>query len=237
MDNFSQPERRKVVDVSAVNNFLTKMYGIMALAVLVSALTAYLTMTVFRVPIMSFFARHQILLWLTLFVPIGLAMGTSFQGMKNPAAAMVMLMLMAVIYGFEFSLFAGMYTGSTIASAFISAAAVFIGMAAYGTFTKRSLSNVGAYASAAIWGLIAVFVVNMFLRNSMINYIFSIIAVVIFTVLTAWDAQKMKQIYEQYSSEISTSGLAVIGAMQLYLDFINIFLYLLEIFGVGDNNN
>ena len=79
--------------------------------------------------------------------------------------------------------------------------------------------------------------INMFLKSSAANYILSFIAVIIFTVLTAWDAQRMKNIYLQFGGEVSTNGLAVMGALQLYLDFVNLFLQFLTIFGSNDNNN
>ena len=89
----------------------------------------------------------------------------------------------------------------------------------------------------ALIGLLVATIVNMFLRNPMVTYIFSYIGVIIFTALTAWDAQKMKQIYANFADQNTEMGLAVAGALQLYLDFINIFMYFLQIFGMGDNRN
>ena len=110
-------------------------------------------------------------------------------------------------------------------------------MAILGTVTKKDLSRWGSYASAALIGLIVAMLINMFLRSSAANYIFSFIAVIIFTVLTAWDAQRMKNIYLQFGGEVSTNVLAVMGALQLYLDFVNLFLQFLTIFSSNDNNN
>ena len=98
------------------------------------------------------------------------------------------------------------------------------------------MSRWGSYASAALIGLIVAMLINMFLKSSAANYIFSFIAVIIFTVLTAWDAQRMKQIYENYSGQVSVDGLAVAGALALYLDFVNLFLQFLQIFGFSDRN-
>ena len=232
--NFSSPERRQVHDVSEVNGFLSKMYGYMGLAVLVSAIAAFLTMTVFRAAVMQ---MPTALMWIILIIPFGLSMGISFKATRNPTAGFVMLMILAIIYGFEFALLAGFYTGAQIGTAFLSSAAVFGSMAIFGTFTKRDLNNVGSYMSAALIGLLVAMLVNMFLRNSVSTFVFSIIGVVIFTGLTAYDAQKMKSIYNNYGSQVSTNGLAVLGALQLYLDFINIFLFLLQIFGMGNDRN
>lgn len=232
--NFSSPERRQVHDVSEVNGFLSKMYGYMGLAVLVSAIAAFLTMTVFRAAVMQ---MPTALMWIILIIPFGLSMGISFKATRNPTAGFVMLMILAIIYGFEFALLAGFYTGAQIGTAFLSSAAVFGSMAIFGTFTKRDLNNVGSYMGAALIGLLVAMLVNMFLRNSVATFVFSIIGVVIFTGLTAYDAQKMKSIYNNYGSQVSTNGLAVLGALQLYLDFINIFLFLLQIFGMGNDRN
>lgn len=232
--NFSSPERRQVHDVSEVNGFLSKMCGYMGLAVLVSAIAAFLTMTVFRAAVMQ---MPTALMWIILIIPFGLSMGISFKATRNPTAGFVMLMILAIIYGFEFALLAGFYTDAQIGTAFLSSAAVFGSMAIFGTFTKRDLNNVGSYMGAALIGLIVAMLVNMFLRNSVATFVFSIIGVVIFTGLTAYDAQKMKSIYNNYGSQVSTNGLAVLGALQLYLDFINIFLFLLQIFGMGNDRN
>ena len=232
--NFSSPERRQVHDFSEVNGFLSKMYGYMGLAVLVSAITAFLTMTVFRAAVMQ---MPTALMWIILIVPLGLSMGISFRATRNPVAGFVMLMILAVIYGFEFALLAGFYTGAQISTAFLSSAAVFGAMAIFGTFTKRDLNNLGSYMGAALIGLLVAMIVNIFLRNSVASFVFSIIGVIIFTGLTAYDAQKMKSIYNNYGSQVPTNGLAVLGALQLYLDFINIFLFLLQIFGMGNDRN
>lgn len=235
MDNF-EPERRHVVDISGLNSFLTRMYSMMTLAVLVSAISAYLTMTVFRTQVLTFFINHQAMTWVVLIVPIFLALGISFRATRNPVASFVMLMALSIIYGIEFALIAGAYTRANIASAFFSTAAVFITMAVIGTMTKKNLNNLGSYASAALIGLIVAMIINMFLRNPMVSYVFSFIAVIIFTILTAWDAQKMKQIYLQYGDDVSTNGLAIAGALQLYLDFVNLFLQFLQIFGFSSKD-
>ena len=104
-------------------------------------------------------------------------------------------------------------------------------MAIIGTFSHRDFTRIGSYACAALIGLIIALLVNFFVQSPMISYILSIIAVIIFTALTAWDAQRMKNIYLECDGQISSNGLAVLGALQLYLDFINLFVSFLDIFG------
>ncbi|MCI1925698.1 MAG: Bax inhibitor-1/YccA family protein [[Lactobacillus] timonensis] len=238
MDNMNpQTGHRQVVDQIGLNSFLTKMYGNMALAVLVSALSSYLTLTTFRTAVMGYFVAHPGTVWLLLLLPIALSMGISFSATRNPVGGFIMLMVMAVIYGVEFALIAGIYTAANITTAFISAASVFIVLAIYGTVTKRSLDKAGSHSMAALIALIIASLVNLFLKSAVISYVFSYIAVIIFVVLTAWDAQKMKQLYIEYGNQVSVTGLAITGALQLYLDFINLFLQLLNILQMGSNRD
>ena len=232
MNNFSeQPERRIVTDSAGLNRFLTRMYGNMVVAILVSAFSAYLTMNTFRREVFGYFGAHPAMIWLILLLPIALSMGISFSATRNPVGAFV-----SIIYGVEFALIAGVYTGASIASAFVSSSVIFIVMAIYGTVTKRDLTKFGSHAMAALIALIIAYIINMFLQSPAIAYIFSFIAVIIFTVLTGWDAQKMKQIYVNHGDQVSVTGLAVLGALQLYLDFVNLFISLLQIFGMSDRN-
>lgn len=188
MDEFDQnPGRRHVVDASGLNVFLSKIYGYMALAVFVSALSAYLTMTVFAKQMVALMVSHPWTMWLLLLLPIALTFVINFRATRNPVASFILLIITAIIYGITFAFIAGAYTGQDIASA-----SVFVVMAIIGTVTKKDLSRWGSYASAALIGLIVAMLVNLFLKNPMVSYIFSFIAVIIFTVLTAWDAQKME---------------------------------------------
>ena len=237
MYNFDQQsERRQIVDESGLNIFLSKLYGFMAIAVFVSAISSYLTMIVFARQMTALMVQHPWTMWLLLLVPIALTFVINFRATRNPVASFILLMITAIIYGITFAFIAGAYTGEDIASAFVASATVFITMAILGTVIKKDLSRWGSYASAALIGLIVAMLVNLFLKNPMIDYIFSFIAVIIFTILTAWDAQRMKNIYLQYGDAGSSNGLAVLGALQLYLDFVNLFLQFLTIFGSSDDN-
>lgn len=187
----------------------------MALAVFISATSAYLTMTVFARSFASFIAAHQWEVWLLILLPIALTFIISFRATRNPVASFALLMITAIVYDVTFAFLAEAYSGHNVALA-----TVFVIMAIIGTVTKKDLSRIGSYASAALIGLIVAMVINLFLHNPIIDYIFSTIAVIIFTILTAWDAQRMKNIYLRYGDDISTNGLAVLGALQLYLDFI-----------------
>jgi FtsH-binding integral membrane protein len=234
-DDYSQA-RREVGNEAGLTRFMTRMYANMTLAVLVSALSSFLTLTVFREQIFGYMSQHSGMIWIILIIPIALSFGISFRATRNPVASFLMLMAMAVIYGVEFALICAAFTGTSITAAFLSASAVFLTMTIYGGVTKRDLSKFGAHATAALVALIIASVINMFIQSSAITYIFSYIAVIIFTVLTAWDTQNMKRIYLQYGNQVSVGGLAVMGALQLYLDFVNLFISLLQIFGMSSRD-
>lgn len=234
MDDFS-PNRRNVVDVTDVNKFLTKMYGLMTLAVLLSALTAWVTMTVFARPLSNFLANSRVGIWLIILLPFILTFGISFNATRSPGLSLFLLILTAITYGVTFALLAGAYAGTDIATAFVSSAGIFLTMAIIGTFSHRNFTKLGSYASAALIGLIIAMVVNFFVNSPVINYWLSVVAVIIFTALTAWDAQRMKNIYIECHDQMSVSGLAILGALQLYLDFINLFISFLDIFGSDSN--
>lgn len=234
MDNFS-PNRRNVVDITDLNKFLTKMYGLMTLAVLLSALTAWLVMTVFAQQFTAFMVNNRWGMWLIILLPIILTFGINFNATRSPGLCLFLLILTAIVYGITFAFIAGAYAGTYIATAFVSSAGVFLTMAIIGTFSHRDFTRLGSYASAALIGLIIAMLVNFFVQSPIINYLLSIVAVIIFTALTAWDAQRMKNIYIECNGQVSSNGLAVLGALQLYLDFINLFISFLDIFGSSND--
>lgn len=130
------------------------------------------------------------------------------------------------------------YTRTSIAIAFVSALSVFAGGAIYGTVTKKSLKSWGGYLMMGLFGLIIASLLNMFFSSSAFNFLVSIVGVVLFTGLTAWDSQRIAEMNAQYGPDMTNEELTkigILGALDLYLDFINIFLYLVRIFGRSDN--
>ncbi|MCP0886740.1 Bax inhibitor-1/YccA family protein [Ligilactobacillus sp. WILCCON 0076] len=218
-------------DEQGVNRFLGKMYAFMATAVGVSALVAYLVSTVFYASVMSVFATNRLAIWVLFIVQLGLVFGMSLKADRNPVVTSAMLYAYAVLEGLFFGIIIPLYTAQSVTMAFVSAATVFVVLAFFGTTTKKSLATVGRHAMAALIALIIVMIINLFLQSSAIQFAFSVIGVVIFSALTAWDAQRFRQLYIQYNGQINTTNLALVGALQLYLDFINLFIQLLNIFG------
>lgn len=130
------------------------------------------------------------------------------------------------------------YTGTSIAIAFMSALSVFIGGAIYGAVTKKDLRSWGGYLTMGLFGLIIASLLNMLFRSSGLDLIVSVIGVVLFTGLTAWDSQRVSDINREYGPSMTSeelTKLGILGALSLYLDFLNIFLYLVRIIGRSDN--
>jgi FtsH-binding integral membrane protein len=125
------------------------------------------------------------------------------------------------------------YTGESVVTAFLSASAMFGAAAIYGAVTKRSLAGLGGYLFMALIGLIVASVLNLFLGNSALSWVIAVVGVVIFTALTAYDVQRI-QSGDLAARTGSMEKAAVIGALSLYLDFINLFLFMLRLFGGRD---
>ena len=140
----------------------------------------------------------------------------------------------AFLNGLTLSVIFLAYTGLTITNAFFSTAAAFGGMSLYGLTTKKDLSGVGHYMIMGLWGIIAASVINFFVGSSALDYGISLIGVAVFMGLTAWDTQVIKRWNDEYGltmDEEQYVKLSIMGALKLYLDFINMFLFLLRIFG------
>ena len=126
---------------------------------------------------------------------------------------------------------------TSIAKVFFITAGTFGVMAVYGTTTKKDLSSIGNICFMALIGLVIATLVNLFLKSATFDYILSYIGIAIFVGLTAWDTQKMKRVLStQYEVNEGAQKLALLGALNLYMDFINLFLYLLRIFGNSNNH-
>jgi uncharacterized protein len=166
-----------------------------------------------------------------LLVELGLVFVISLGITRLPASvALGLFFVYAALNGLTFGLIFLAYTLPSVATAFLSASAMFGGAAIYGAVTKRSLASIGGYLTMGLIGLIVAMIVNAFIGSTAIGYVISVIGVVIFTALTAYDVQRIA------SGDIavmvgSMERAAVLGALRLYLDFVNLFLMLLRLFG------
>ena len=176
---------------------------------------------------------NPVLLTVLIVAELGLVIGISWGINKMAAAtATALFALYAALNGVTLGYIFVVYTLPAITGAFLTTAATFAVMAIIGTVTRRDLSKLGSILFMALIGLILASLVNLFLQNSMFGWIVTYAGVLIFVGLTAYDAQKIKRLYLQMGGEMEINRkLSVLGALTLYLDFINLFLMLLRIFG------
>lgn len=152
----------------------------------------------------------------------------------SPTAATGSFVLYAGLNGVTLSVLFLLFTQQSIALAFVVAAGTFAGTSLWGFVTKRDLTSVGHYAGMAVWGILLALVINMFLRSPAFDYLVSLIGVGVFVALTAYDTQAIKRWSEEAGDRMSEDDFvrfSILGALKLYIDFINIFLFLVRLFG------
>jgi FtsH-binding integral membrane protein len=173
-----------------------------------------------------------ILPWIIILSPLAIVFAMSFGANRMATSTLQMLFwAFATLMGLSMSTVFLVYTGTSIAQTFFATAAAFLGLSLYGYTTKRDLSPMGAFLVMGLIGLFIAMIVNMFWQNGMMAFIISVVGVLIFAGLTAWDTQKIKEMYDVNEDGTVTSRKAVMGALTLYLDFINLFLFMLRLLG------
>ncbi len=210
---------------------LHRVYGWMAAGLATTAITAYI---VANTPAFVEVLFKNIWLIFVLFIAqLALVVFLSFRIQRMSfVTAVVTFLLYSLLTGVTLSSIFFVYTQSSIAITFAVAAGMFFAMALYGFFTKADLSGMGNFLLMGLIGLIIALFVNMFLRSTTFDYIISAFGVVIFSLLTAYDVQRIKMLSQQLeASGMSAMNIAILGALMLYLDFINLFLYLLRFMG------
>ena len=219
-----------------LREYLRKVYNFTARGLVVTALTSYIIM---NTPLLHMFfsisgnqVSLSILGWLILLAPLAMVFYFS-SVIRNGSSskAQTVFWIFSALMGASLTPTVLLYTGASIARIFLITAATFGAMSIYGYTSKKDLSSIGSFCIMALWGIIIASLVNLFFSNSMTNTIISIISVFIFIGLTAYDTQKIKAMYIQSSDSETMNKIALSGALELYLDFINLFLALLRLFG------
>lgn len=218
---------------SGLNQFYAKVYAFVGIGIGLSALVSALMLTVFQTQLTYFLMHGRLWLMIATFAELALVFVASSMAAKNSPAALPVFLVYSVLNGFTLSFVVAFYTPGTVLSAFVSSALLFFVMAAIGIFTKKDLSGMGRALMAALVGLIIAMVVNIFLASGFFDYMISIAMVLVFSGLIAWDNQKIRYVYEQSRGQVAT-GWIISMALSIYLDFINLFLSILRIFGRND---
>jgi FtsH-binding integral membrane protein len=216
------------IDVG-LREYMLRIYNYMASGLALTGIVAYVAAA------SGFYAQlaQTPLIWVVVLAPLGFAF---FFGMRIHAmsfsTAQLTFWVFSAVMGLSLSYVFLRYTGASIARVFFITAGTFAAMSLYGYTTKTDLSRFGSFLMMGLIGIILASLVNMFIGSSALQFAISVIGVVVFVGLTAWDTQRIKEMYsESYGSEIAGKT-AIMGALTLYLDFINLFLMLLQFMGV-----
>jgi FtsH-binding integral membrane protein len=226
-----------------LRNYMLKIYNYMAFGLVITGIAAFVTIaTPISNLIFSFGPSGEFLGntgfgSLIMFSPliIGIYFFWGF-GSLDVNKAQFLFWIYSMLTGMSLSSLSFIYTGDSIASTFFICSGVFGAMSLYGYTTKRDLTSVGSFLRMGLFGLIIASFVNILLKSPAISYALSILGVIIFIGLIAWDTQKLKSYYYSVGDEELRQKLSVLGAFVLYLDFINLFLYLIRFFGVQRKN-
>ena len=216
---------------AAVSTLFKSVYMQMAAALSITGLVAYFLSQ--SVDFWTFLAENSSLIWVIFIAQIGLVIWISARLVKmSMTTATLLFILYSAMMGVTMSSIFMIYTMSSIASVFFITAGMFLAMSLLGYFTRMDLTRIGSLLFMALIGVVIASVVNIFLGSETLYWIISYVAVVVFVGLTAYDTQKIKEMLVEYGN-VDEMGqkLALFGALTLYLDFINLFLYLLRIFG------
>ena len=213
---------------SEINTSMANVYKHMSLAVLTSMIVSYFVGTT---PELLMFFFTGVMKWIVIFAPLVAVMVITVAINSNPPRETAVLMLhgFAALMGLSFAMIFAVFTMGSIVSAFMGSAILFGTMSFYGYFTKRSLESLGQFMFI---GLIAIFIasiVNIFIGSSVMSMVVSALAIIIFLGLTAYDTQQIREMLMVQDDNSSTQE--IVGALTLYLDFVNIFLNLLNLFG------
>ena len=218
--------------------YMNKVYGLMSVAMVVTAGVAWAVgsseqlFSLLRNPVTG---QMTILGWIAMFLPLGMvfAFGALINRM-SVGAAQLFFYAFAGAMGLSLAWIFQVFTGVSIASTFLITAIAFAGLSLYGYVTKRDLSAMGTFLMMGLIGLLVAMIVNIFLASSALAFAISVIGVLIFAGLTAYDTQNIKNTYIQHAVNGDQEWLgkaAIMGALNLYLDFINLFMFLLQFFG------
>ena len=217
------------VDVG-LRNYMLRIYNYMASGL---ALTGIVALVFAQSGLYASLARTP-LIWLVMLAPLGLVMWLSYGIQRMQAStAQALYWIYAALMGVSLASVFLVFTGESIARVFFITAGTFAAMSVYGYTTQRDLSQFGSFLIMGLIGIIIASLVNIFIASSALQFAISVIGVVVFVGLTAWDTQQIKEMYvdDAYADGQAAAKTAVMGALRLYLDFINLFMMLLQLLG------
>jgi len=216
------------IDVG-LRQYMLQVYNYMASGIALTGIVAYLTATT---PALYNAIFGTPLMWVVMLAPIGFALffGMRIQHMKA-STAQALFWVFAAVMGLSLATVFVVFTGESVARVFFITAATFGAMSLYGYTTKRDLSGMGSFLMMGLIGVVIASLVNMFIGSTALQFAISVIGVLVFVGLTAYDTQQIKEMYAEGDDDEIYKKKSIMGALRLYLDFINLFVLLLQLFG------
>ena len=212
-----------------LRDYMLRIYNYMASGLALTGIVAYL----FASSGLYVQIAHTPFIWLVMLAPLGLVLLLSFGiNRMSATAAQGVFWLYAALMGVSMASVFLVFTGASIARVFFITAGTFAAMSLYGYTTRRDLAQFGSFLFMGLIGIVIASVVNMFVGSTAMQFAISVIGVIVFTGLTAWDTQQIKEMYFEGDYGEVASKKAVMGALRLYLDFINLFMMLMQLMGV-----
>lgn len=235
---YAQVDARSDAVDAGLRSYMLSIYNYMASGVLLTGIVALLFSQTSLIGLLYHISESGRLVgiaplgWIVTLAPLGIVLAMSFgQNRFSTPTLQVMFWSFAVLMGASLSTLAFRYTGESIAGAFFATTAGFAGLSLYGYTTKRDLGPLGAFLIMGAVGLFVAMLINLFLQSDTMSLVISAVGVLIFAGLTAYDTQRLKLMYDYVRGTEMMGKAVIMGALTLYLDFINMFLFLLRMFG------
>ena len=229
---------RARVEVDAgLRAYMLRVYNYMTLGLAMTGAAALGTyMLAVQNPAVRQLLFGSPLRWVIILAPLAFVFFLAFRiDRLRVATAQTLFWIYAALVGVSFAVLLFVYTGESVVRVFFITAAAFGALSLYGYTTQRDLSAFGSFLMMGLFGVIIAMVVNLFLASTMMQWIISVVGVLVFSGLTAWDTQRIKEMYFAGDAEVVAGRKAIMGALALYLDFINMFVMMLQLFGNRNN--
>ena len=232
----SQATARETTFDAGLRSYFQKIYNTMAVGLVFTGLVAWV---VAHSPmLLEVFFGNGVVRMIVMFAPLGFLFFGFTPGRLQRMSAMKLAGLFYAfsgVFGISLATIFLAYSGESIARVFFITSAMFAGMSVYGYTTKRDLSGMRSMLFMGVWGLFIAMLVNMFFHSPLVYFVTSCIGVVVYTGLTMWDTQNLKMMYSAANGHEANNKMAIMGALSLYVDFINLFMFLLRLMGNSRN--
>ena len=243
MENLNYKTTSTTLYDEGLRQYFLKIYALMSTALAITAVSAFsvlsvptLTNMMFNTAPGGYLIGMTSIGWLITFAPLGISLYFAF-GLDRISTqnAQMLFWVYAALFGMSLSSLGFLYTGASITKTFLVCSAMFGGMSLYGYSTKRDLTSTGSFLFMGLTGLVIASLINILFRSPAIEFALSFLGVLIFTGLIAYDTQKLKSLY--YQGADTDGKIGIMAAFTLYLDFINLFIYLLRFLGIRKDND